>query len=761
MRLFACFTRSNAVDTPPRPHSRPPSERKTRDPIPPDTFVPTSIPELHPEYAHAEPYRFAARTQSARLLVEKQREAQALSISPRRRLPVEEQTVVVRGPAYNAQTVALAHPTPPLTTYNASKPSRPVSLKVETPTTADENYIDSDDTTGRDENADVNRSTASPRSPHRKSAASNTSLSPSKSKRNIKSTSRKARKSSVIQSKPNSFRIRSKSSKSFKHSKRRTPTHTRNNSDPSGSVSDVVVSQSVSHVPTSVTNSSLPSPPDSEFEAAHDSSFIEAHIRPHLDNTPPELLEPIPVPRMSAAFHAKHLGSPAVSTDSWGPQDSSSQRRYEDVEGDSSSGLVSVPPIGKQKVVHMANYPSKAPELPSYAPPSPLHTSSPTVANRVRSKRKSKPYVSENPDSHRAPPVDERVPAADLPIDPFPLSKSRRSIMSNDPAPTREIPRIVHRAARDRIRSDESFPPPGPSQPLTGAQPQSIMRRASSGKRKTVSFHTAAPTIIEPKLRAPSHSVPRDALLSREEVQPEVPARLAPALRNTRDSIKVASSSLPRLHDTYDGLSSQHDEGLASQKSMVRSVSARTLSEKEPISHPNFTRPEAIQTGASRTSQTNPGTGTSLPVVEDSSTPNDRNMSDFSAGSDESFITRASRRMSTRVVKDREELREASRRQSRAVAEAMASQIRGIPKSAMLAFSENDIVLADGFEEEDSSSRTSLRRKSRQVKSVQLPSIQPGVVPKPPPPPPFAPSPRRAKSVRVPPPPPVSPLSYY
>ncbi|KAI0558355.1 hypothetical protein FGB62_216g048 [Gracilaria domingensis] len=658
-------------------------------------------------------------------------------MSPHHRAPVEEPAIVIRGPTYNSTKNAVPHPTSPVTPRASAHAARPVSLKVESPTTVDENYVDSDESALHDENADINRSKQSPRSPRRKPSSSSTALSPPKSKSKLKSKSKskKSRKSSVAESKSNSFRIRSKSSKSFKHSKRRTPAHSRSISDPAGSVSDIAASESISRLPPSTTNSSIPSPPGSEFESVHDTSFIADHVRPHLDNTPAELLEPIRVPRMSAAFQQKPSGSPNISTDSWGPQDSSSQRRYEDVEGDSSSGIISVPPVGKQTVVHKANYPSRAPELPSYAPPSPLHTSSPSVSNRVRSKRKSKPYLLLNSDSDQSPSVEERVPPADLPIDSFPLSKSRRSVMSTDPAPTREIPRIVQAAARDRIRSDESFPPPLPSRAQISNQPQSIMRRASSGKRKTVSFHTAAPTIIEPTQRAPSYSVPRDAVLSREEVRPEVPVGLAPALRKTRDSIKFASSSLPRTFDSRDDLSLRPEEDSYTHNSMVRSISA-PYAGKDSASHPDFKRPEAIQTGASRTTPTKMRTSASAAVVEDSSTPNDRNMSDFSAGSDESFIARASQRMSTRVVKDREELLEASKRQSRAVAAAMASQIRGVPKSAMLAFSENDVVLADSFEEDDgSSSRISLRRKSRQVKSVQLPSIKAGVIPKPPPPP--------------------------
>lgn len=413
--------------------------------------------------------------------------------------------------------------------------------------------------------------------------------------------------------------------------------------------------------------------------------------------------------------------------------------------------------------MHKANYPSRAPEFPLYAPPSPLHGSSPSESNTLRAKRKSKPFLLSDDVAHKPPPlnppvtIDERILPPDLPLDSLPtLSPSKRSMPSTDPAPTREYERpslAKQAAARDRIRSDESFPPAVQSVSQSKIQPQSIMRRSTSNKRKTVSFHTAAPTIIEPNARAPSYSVPRTALLSKEHVKPEIPIKQRPALRKARDSVKIVSSSVPRSFDTRDDSPSSTE-----QNSEDDSFAGRPSASQTPAALPDFTRPEALQTGTPRRpSMQNIATAASSSVPEHHASSENRNMSDFSAGSDESFIDRVSRRMSTRVVKDRNELREASKRQSKAVAEAMASQIRGVPKSAMLAYSENDIVLAESFEDDDSS-RVSLRRKSRQVKSVRMPEFTPGVVPKPPPPPPFAPPPPRTKSWRQPPPPPVSPL---
>lgn len=140
-----------------------------------------------------------------------------------------------------------------------------------------------------------------------------------------------------------------------------------------------------------------------------------------------------------------------------------------------------------------------------------------------------------------------------------------------------------------------------------------------------------------------------------------------------------------------------------------------------------------------------------------------------------------------------EGLRATKKRQSMAVRDALTQQIRGVPRSAMLAFAENDTsesprsevddgdvsqaepLSEDWFDDTSSaasgtararelsnapshqsdragSSRvlSSVGARTRSVKSIRLPPpVQQGVVPPPPPPPPFEPTRNRVKSVRA------------
>lgn len=119
------------------------------------------------------------------------------------------------------------------------------------------------------------------------------------------------------------------------------------------------------------------------------------------------------------------------------------------------------------------------------------------------------------------------------------------------------------------------------------------------------------------------------------------------------------------------------------------------------------------------------------------------------------------------------------KRQSMAVRNALSQQIRGVPRSAMLAYAENDVEkegsghmsraastvapFNDGWFDEDSvgslpslkasgDSNRSIgqRNRSRSTKSIRLPpQVVPGVVPRPPPPPPFEPAAARMRSVRM------------
>lgn len=616
--------------------------------------------------------------------------------------------VVVRGPSYNATKA-------PHVLADANPKSNSVPLTIETPSTADDSYVESDDSAHDqsidDENVDhqnINTNRKSSVSQSRKSLQSNTIIAEDNSK--------------PKKSPAKSFRLKSRKSK---NSLKRQPT-SENVLQPRNSNA-----QQTSNLSAQDT-SAIPTPPESD----HSSEAPEEHIQDHMDNTPKELLAPIMVPRMSGAFpDSKRIlsdnrkqsrslvESPAISSETWLPSDSS--QRYEDVEGDNSSGLISMSTVGKEKVIHKATYsPARAPltmTSPRGVTPALRDASSQsTVSQSMRSRRKSKPYVSSSGTIDTSVPVlasldsfamdrlDEEQSYNETGTIPEPAVLSRQisvGVMSDDiqvidtPALSSKtesngvaslITPSPREAARQRIHDDPL------DLPSATAQPQGIIRRASSTKRKTVSFHTASPTIIEPNLRAPA-SVPRSALLFKDSWRAsDVPRKPISALSNARDSVALAASPIPQTMDTNTiSISRQQDR-------------------------------------------------------QDSFT------------SEDTFQERSSRRMSTRVlVKDRNELREASKRQSRAVAAAMADQIKGVPKSAMLAFSENEIELAESFEEsEQDSSLSSLRRKSRASKTIRMPEFIPGVVPAPPPPPPFIPDMPRARSIRTPPPPPASPLPH-
>lgn len=686
----------------PEQKNNPKFETATK-PVPdPNVFVPTSIPELHPEYSHSEPYCFAAKTESTRVLVQKLRGAQGQPATDRADILKEQGMVVVRGPSYAAQKAAhqskvLTAPAPP------AAPVAPVTLQVEMPSTADENYVDSDD---RESTDDENVDTANVHPARRSSAMSRksgTSLSSKKGKsRSRRETSSKG------------FRIKSRSSRKSKtksRSEEEQVLQTRN-CDMTSEEGEIDPDFDAEHS----ADSTPPASGDPE-------SIMAENLKKYMDNTPEELLAPIMVPRLSGVFEdGKPSMSPALSNDSWGPTDSS--QRYEDVEGDNSSGFVSMSAVGKEKIVHKASYPPRAPDLPLLMDGAESFLDAPshsTISHSIRSKRKSKPFLpsAANADTstlHFDHPEKSLVESSDPLVDrptnnelgavPEPNVLSRQislGVMSDDiqvvdtsadtsvEPSTEETDGIspatfsASRAAKIAALERIGFGAPRELPEAPAPVQNSIMRRASASKRKTVSFHTAAPTIIEPNLRAPSQSVPRNVVLSKEPTATS--QRPASALRNTRDSVMVARSTKP----------------------------TPPLQDREP--------------------------------------------SDMSTGSGDSFRARSSKRMSSRVsIKDKEALREATKRQSTAVAKAMSDQIRGIPKSAMLAFDENEVVLDDAFDDDDSS-RTSLKRVSRHIKS-RAPVIQPGVVPPPPPPPPFTPDVPRVRSVRLPPPPPVSPLPH-
>jgi hypothetical protein len=143
----------------------------------------------------------------------------------------------------------------------------------------------------------------------------------------------------------------------------------------------------------------------------------------------------------------------------------------------------------------------------------------------------------------------------------------------------------------------------------------------------------------------------------------------------------------------------------------------------------------------------------------------------------------------------REDIMASKKRQSLAVRNALTQQIRGVPRSAMLAYAENEVE-AEGTDVEEGSqvgpysddwfddmsgsyssmvirdkgnprdsfaaAGQSVRSRARSTRSIRMPpEIRPGMAPPPPPPPPFEPARSNIKSIReVPPPPPDARASF-
>lgn len=458
---------------------------------------------------------------------------------------------------------------------------------------------------------------------------------------------------------------------------------------------------------------------------------------------PPELLAPIMVPRMSQAFDGERSKSPGPSQTSWVDE---CAERYDDIDEDLSSGIVRRAAVGKEKVVHTAD----------------------VGLGGLRAKRKSKPFVHAGLDLDEAPPAAPDSSYSDLRLEGFsvvqkagdvvpdlPLSRQiSAGVMSEDieivdttdlyriPSPLPK--KLGERDAHDgvtyvRRKSGLSSRPPGPS---------GIMRRAStSTKRKTVSFHDESPVIIEPNLRAPSRSLPRDAYLSKSSSENsefkdalDTPSSSFSGLRKPRDSMHVAANK-PRSRMFSSDISNAND-------SRKTGVGAPTIGGQGALEVPDHGSSLVARPSASSIPQT-----MDIPRARMY-----RELSDSSGAEDASFRARSSKRMSRISSRDKTAIAEASKRQSQAVAQAMMEQIKGRPKSAMLAFNDHEVLISDD-DPLDEVSDDSFRRKSRQSKVINAPLFVPGVVPAPPPPPPFAPSVPRARSVRNPPPPPASPQS--
>lgn len=490
-------------------------------------------------------------------------------------------------------------------------------------------------------------------------------------------------------------------------------------------------------------------------QRTYSSSIEDTGSRAEGRATPPELLAPIVVPRMSHEFNENVSESPALSNDSWVGD---CAERFEDIEDDTSSAL-KWSAVGKEKIVHKADVPRTG-DNNSDA----LFADSSTVKASIRSKRKSKPFL------HAQVGFDDSVlPEApdssysDLRLNPSPADVDivSRTILSRQ---------ISAGAMSDDIQvvdtSDDVFRTPSPARKhvsgqrnqheglmhlpkatVGGKTPPGIMRRPSNNnKRKTVSFHDESPVIIEPNLRAPSRSLPREAMLSKSSSE-------AGEFKDALSAPQEMFSSLFGM-DSFSIPATQTKSKTSVMYSLSEAPRAKNSEPSDIVDGAN-----GSPHSAGATAQPKPAFASVPKTLDVPRSRMYRELSD-SSGTEDSFRLRSSRRISRVSSKDKIAIREASKRQSKAVAQALSDQIRGVPKSAMLAFEENDVIISDDgvdFEEEDSD--LSFRRRSRQSKVIRAPVIVPGQVPPPPPPPPFVPEAPRVRSVRRPPPPPGSPVN--
>lgn len=689
--------------------------------------MPASIPELHPEYAHSEPYCFTARTESARVLVEKVAAQRGCKVDRADTLK-KEGHVVVRGPAYSLSVnMDKENDQPP------SQPPPDVLLTVESPTTEDTHFVDSDD---QDENLNLDNVS----SPRKSKKSKTRTKSRKKSVGSISHRSTKSATTSVAQSDVAS-----------RHSHQSHAPDADNHDQYEDHVPSTRISTKKS------TDDALPRPmAQRTYSSSVDDTQTTARVERRV--TPPELLAPIVVPRMSANLGDDLHASPSVSHDSWAGEPA---ERFEDFEEDMSSGLVQWSAVGLESVVHKADVgltsADKASDLARSG------SSSIQVGRGLRSKRKSKPFLHADLDiDDLAPPAAPDSSYSDLRLDPFPddvsdaIPKAKFSrqisagVMSDDiqivdtsddlfriPSPA---PRFI--AAQRTQHDDMTYLPKATA---GGKAPQGIMRRSTATtKRKTVSFHDESPVIIEPNLRAPSRSLPREAILSKDSREEnefkdasDLPHEQRHEFQGARDSLSLAAIS----RNGKLGAMAQFEASTESDFSEFAEIASNDP--MPAVAGPSTSRPETV----------------SIPRTLD--IPRSRMFRELSdsSGTEDSFRMKSSRRMSRISARDKDAIRAASKRQSKAVAEAMAKQIRGVPKSAMLAFEENEVLISDDALDDDDSDLSYRRRSARQSKTVHAPVITPGVVPQPPPPPPFVPEVQRVRSVRKPPPPPSSPLS--
>lgn len=835
MRLLRCFTKKPVVlNTVPVEATRPPalldaresdaepradekqkmtmsSDRLTFSPGSPPAFVPTSIPELHPEYAHSEPYCFVPRTESARVVVDRVRGARGQPSLDRANILKEQGLVVVRGPsacapsASNptpsvasaatsgpiADAIPSCPPSPPSeplssSTLAKSPPLASVPLQVEVPSTADNTFVDSDDEPG-DENANVSNIPSSVKNTPTRSSKG----TPTRSKRSTGNMS---------------FRLKGKNRKTSRNTKgsqrsltspilmqpNTTEEHALESDDcvRAGDDTDQRFTKRSGH-------GRSPSDVPLEPRASKTNTSFEEALQRAMDHTPQELLAPIVVPRTSVVFGeglvVNTKGTPTtLPVTSSRSKDSTDSERFVDAE--------ETLPIEPKMASPLSTPPQPKPasRLEDISKDGP---SSPSTLHSVRSRRKSKPFPP-----HQGTPSEE--PSTDVKLSPIPapqpLSREPSLGMLSDEAGDGD----TNAKGEECDKDDSLFPVRSPTSGAASRQRSEIpidmssysriqparsalaRRAAVAGKRKTVSFHDAAPIIIEPDLRAPSLSVPRSIALAKESPV-ESQQSIGTALWRARDSVTWRRPSIP-LVDVVDE-DDDDDEGnniFCDAKGDVDVSENRNdamfghgdfSSAGMNVSHHKVVKEgNTIKTSSSQVKVTTGGDDNLIRVGQNSSLDNSlevRKRSDLSnasrsdaslTSSENSFRGRSSARLSKM---DKAGIQEATRRQSMAVAKAMSDQIRGVPRSAMLAYSENEVMFEEDemktIEDEDrvtvdgfrSTPSWHARRSSNAFRSIRVPVFKENEVPPPPPPPPFQPTQLNTRSVRIAPPPPQGHLA--
>lgn len=795
------------------------SSRFTLSPQTPPAFTPTSIPELHPEYAHSEPYCFVPRTESARIVVDRVRGALGQPSLDRANILKEQGLVVVRGPSANAphplpdvtphpnstsipvSDSSALHSPPPKSSVSQSlsvaksPPRTPVPLKVEVPSTADNTFADSDDDPSN-ENENTTNIPLSEGSPVQSPKASFSS----RGKRTPGNMS---------------FRIKSKNrkTKSRKGSQRSltSPILLQPNTTPENDLeaaSTVLSAADDQHIPKRSTYGRSPSDIPTEPGTGLSNESFEEILQRAMDRTPQELLAPIVVPRTSAVFGEgliSPLNESVMLSTSPSPRVKSSPDSQRFADADESQLM--------------------EPDLPSSAPvASPIKSSTsygntsavsvsdttsppPAAMQSLRSRRKSKPFPPLLASPLSTEGSTSKSTLSQIPA-PEPLSREPSLGMLSDETGEEDTNDDNEKGATEESLFPVQAPTSGAAvrqrcelpldvssysrvQPVRSA----LARRASTaGKRKTVSFHDAAPVIIEPNLRAPSLSVPRSATLAKESPS-QSQQSLGSTLWRTRDSVTWCRPSVP-LVDVHDEEDSDINDVMPFSENYSNRGDADIIaSPNSKLAGQGFNTPfstvkvsqrlmvkegNTVTTSTYEMKMTGEEDGDTIQAEHHNSSlagaQDIRQRSDISTASrsDASFAsfenvdTEMRGRSSVRISKkDKAGIREATRRQSMAVAQAMSEQIRGVPRSAMLAYSENEVIIEDD-ERADEEDRVTVegfrttpswhaRRSGTALRSMRFPSFKDGGVPPPPPPPPFQPVRLSTRSMGLPPPPPPVP----